>query len=559
MMNIVKKILFTIILLTMLLVGFLLVCHFNPNITKTIAGFLYGDDSGDNGGKKGLIRPKKDNKNEILGLEDFDITPDESYPFVVDYIIPDVSTMFVPEAVAGKVGYEEPLATVKELDDTAADEIVNTLGPGATGDNLDFDALMYPYYHMLDDKGKHLYRQVVANSDELNDAFSPVEECEMGDIKKVMTAVFNDHPELFWLNTAYNCKSRGQKEIVELDLSFNRTADDINSSKSDFENCAENILYGARGLANDFEKEKYVHDALANNITYSLSAPMNQSAYSALVNNKTVCAGYARAMQYLMQRLGVPCYYCQGYAGENHAWNIIRLDDDFYNVDVTWDDADPTNYEYFNKDDSNYASTHARKNLSINLPACNGKNYQVESTMDMEERAGEDEYYDEPEDGWDDESGESGPVDYSEYDSDVPDMDMPEGSEPSYEEGLDIPVNGQNNLIADAVDNDVPANRRSLADTGISEGEVLNTIDDYFAACRKQIADRGKGNYNFVNVINGDELYRQWEEAYNTNTYKDAYLREAMASIGAKGCQLSLSVEPLTDGKYLITHSLNFD
>ena len=80
-----------------------------------------------------------------------------------------------------------------------------------------------------------------------------------------------------------------------------------------------------------------MHDTLAERITYDLSAEMSQSAYSALVNGRTVCAGYARAFQYIMQRLGIPCYYCTGYAGESHAWNIVGMEDGYYNVDVTWD------------------------------------------------------------------------------------------------------------------------------------------------------------------------------------------------------------------------------
>jgi transglutaminase/protease-like cytokinesis protein 3 len=102
---------------------------------------------------------------------------------------------------------------------------------------------------------------------------------------------------------------------------------------------------------------------------------MNQSVYSALVNGETVCAGYARAMQYLMQRLGIPCYYCTGYAGQNHAWNIVRLDDGYYNVDVTWDDTPGGEYDYFNRTDAEYAGTHVRQSLSVNLPVCEAQTY----------------------------------------------------------------------------------------------------------------------------------------------------------------------------------------
>ena len=76
-----------------------------------------------------------------------------------------------------------------------------------------------------------------------------------------------------------------------------------------------------------------------------------------------------------MQQLQVPCYYCTGYAGEDHAWNIVKLDKDFYNADVTWDDTEGGKYDYFNKSDGDYRSTHARTELAVYLPPCNGTEY----------------------------------------------------------------------------------------------------------------------------------------------------------------------------------------
>ena len=82
-----------------------------------------------------------------------------------------------------------------------------------------------------------------------------------------------------------------------------------------------------------------MHDYLTNTIQYVSGSLYNQSAYSAIVNGKTVCAGYAHAFQYCMQKLGIPAAYIVGYAkGEAHAWNILCLDGEYYGMDVTWDD-----------------------------------------------------------------------------------------------------------------------------------------------------------------------------------------------------------------------------
>lgn len=83
--------------------------------------------------------------------------------------------------------------------------------------------------------------------------------------------------------------------------------------------------------------------------------------------------------------MGVPCYYCTGYAGENHAWNIIRLDGEFYNVDATWDDTTPNTYDYFNKTDNEFAPNHRREELSVYLPSCGGTKYSNLETARAEE------------------------------------------------------------------------------------------------------------------------------------------------------------------------------
>lgn len=155
------------------------------------------------------------------------------------------------------------------------------------------------------------------------------------DVKTAFEAVIGDHPEMFWLETGYSSKYLTNGQCVEIDLKYNSTADDLESAKQRFDAAAQNLITGAASLDSNYEKEKYVHDALASAVTYDLTADMNQSAYSALVNGKSVCAGYARAYQYLLQQLGIPCYYCTGYSGGDHAWNIVKLEDGYYNVDVT--------------------------------------------------------------------------------------------------------------------------------------------------------------------------------------------------------------------------------
>lgn len=407
-MNILKKILGVIAVLTALMCILILLCALNPNITKKLADFIAGDASpkqtqqeeisqsgedeeslsGDASEEEDVasaqeaeILPEPEEEQPTEAVESRQEEPSEEEPqeTVVKglngYEVPSESQIAVPEAVSGKSGGFQPITEKsEELPDTEGDTYVSELGYGQLGDEYTFDPAFYPYYAMLDDKGQHLYRQIFANANAFNGAFAPIEAVPVSEIKNAIMAVYNDHPELFWLNTAFVCKYDKNKICAELELEFNITQEEFPETSTQFYNTVNTILTQVQNLSS-YEKGRRVHDILIEKIEYDKGAAMNQSAYSALVEGKSVCAGYARAYQYLMQRLGIPCYYCTGFAGEDHAWNIVGLDDGYYNVDVTWDDTPGGEYDYFNKTDEDYADTHVRRDLSVNLPKCEGQRY----------------------------------------------------------------------------------------------------------------------------------------------------------------------------------------
>ena len=113
----------------------------------------------------------------------------------------------------------------------------------------------------------------------------------------------------------------------------------------------------------DYDIAKALHDYLVLNCEYDMrlySGNMPQTsytAYGALVDHTSVCAGYAKAYELLMEAAGVPCEYITGYATGSHAWNVVQIDGQWYHVDTTWDDPIPdregyVRYNYFLKSDS---------------------------------------------------------------------------------------------------------------------------------------------------------------------------------------------------------------
>lgn len=245
-----------------------------------------------------------------------------------------------------------------------------------TGEEYVNDNNYYPYYTMISSNEKKLYQQIYQNIIEYKTTFIPIVSINKKELEKSITAVYNDHPEIFWTDLNYTYKYLKNGEVVQVVLKFNSTFREIEKSKMLFEQEANRIISEAQMISSDYEKEKYVHDSLIKIIDYNKNSYLNQSAYSALVNHKTVCAGYSKAFQYIMINLGIPTYYVSGLAGEDHSWNIVKLSDGYYNVDLTWDDTHGISYNYFNIPDDLFSTTHTRTELSVNLPKCNSYQYK---------------------------------------------------------------------------------------------------------------------------------------------------------------------------------------
>lgn len=90
------------------------------------------------------------------------------------------------------------------------------------------------------------------------------------------------------------------------------------------------------------EKVKTVHDYLVKSTTYDTAYYSKDGSHNHLSNilneNRAVCQGYAVAFYVFMNELDIPCSLVSGYAGEAHAWNAVKMGNEWYMIDVTWGD-----------------------------------------------------------------------------------------------------------------------------------------------------------------------------------------------------------------------------
>lgn len=422
----------------------------------------------------------------------------------------------IPGKVAGLNGYIPVKATGIEITQTKADEIAAQLSKGETGSNLTFDAEVYPYYEIINDTQKAVYRQIFANANAQNRHFAPVQDITANDLKNAFTSVVNDHPELFWVDTAYKYQYTPKGSVADITLSFNVTANDLDSAKSEFEAAAKLIKDETYGNYTDYDKERIAHDTLISKVKYDVNAPMNQSAYSALVYGRTVCAGYARALQYVLQQLKIPCYYVTGYAGENHAWNIVKLDDGYYNVDSTWDDTNPNTYDYFNCSDADYASDHVRRDLSIYLPACNGNRY----------------------------SG-------LEVNPSVTPSEKPSGTTTSTTPAAPSTSTTTTTNQTTATNTD---SITVLTVRGGGDENYIDNIGDYFNECFGAMIDRDDDVITFDLIVTDKKLWDNIYKAYDKGDCQEGYIDRYLVEKHKNACSMRVEAVPRTDGSYLLRH-----
>lgn len=178
----------------------------------------------------------------------------------------------------------------------------------------------------------------------------------------VTAAFYSDYPELFWARPSF-WYNKNTMLCSEIQLNYNSHIYNLNTELPLFLETAETILAGMP-TGSDYEKELYLHDALIKKVTYTYSKLEEQNGYTTLVEGKGVCAEYAFALQYLLMRAGIQSYYVVGYAGENHAWNLAKIDGEWYYVDATWDDPLTGSGS-----DSAYSPFHTYFNLSAEMMA----------------------------------------------------------------------------------------------------------------------------------------------------------------------------------------------
>ncbi|WP_026669055.1 InlB B-repeat-containing protein [Butyrivibrio sp. AE3006] len=277
---------------------------------------------------------------------------------------------------------KEPQVDEIEISEEEFDELMNAgfeLKPVYSGssDNNSF------YYKQLTEIDKIYYDGILElcrqnkspitgefSTDKAGDAvlfYSGIKSLERPDWSTIIHALWYDHPEeletiLFSQKystvTAYSGGVSHYSFYMYNTPGSNYTGNQVAQMESDLKRAC-NSLYNSLSLSGeDASKELAIHDALIDAVEYNYDETnkyLKYTAYGALVEKLPVCQGYATAFKMLMDKAGIETHVVSGVtgSGEGHAWNVVKLGSDYYEVDTTWDDGNYNNsYPY------NYLLTH---------------------------------------------------------------------------------------------------------------------------------------------------------------------------------------------------------
>lgn len=186
-----------------------------------------------------------------------------------------------------------------------------------------------------------IYNSIMARKEEVE-----IISGDEDDAVTTYTALFNDHPELFFVNPVLlqTVKDNGDFHLLHIKYTF--TEEETADYNMQLKTKSDEILAGIPAEASDFDKVKYVYDYIIDSTQYVTGAQNNQNLLSVMITNESVCAGYARTMQYLLNQMNIPVSYITGEIvdspenifNKRHGWNLVKMDNEYYYVDATYGD-----------------------------------------------------------------------------------------------------------------------------------------------------------------------------------------------------------------------------
>lgn len=215
---------------------------------------------------------------------------------------------------------------------------------------------------------------------QLSTEFSIYYTGDISDIKDELTDITKGAIQNSYIYTnisSFKWKYDGYNKNIAIAFTF--TYHLSQTEEAIVEQTLTDIIAPMQGLS-DIQKLQAAHDFIVLTAEYSKETEGSQySPYTLLTENKGVCQAYALVLFRMLEMLGFEVQYVPGKVGEQlHAWVLVKLDHNWYHIDVTWDDPLPdrkgeVRYQYFLVSDRQLSQDHTWDYASF--PAATSEKY----------------------------------------------------------------------------------------------------------------------------------------------------------------------------------------
>lgn len=246
------------------------------------------------------------------------------------------------------------------------------------------------YFKQLTEEEQRVYRELLKGIRAREKEFY-LTISDDDSIDRSYHAVLKDHPEIFWVHNREKIykTTYSDSDYCVFTPGYTYTDSEIDEIQTAMEQSFQEVRALIPEDAGDYEKVRIVYTYVIDHIQYQTGED-DQSIAGVFWKKSAVCAGYAGAVQYLLERLDIPCIYVDGStkgSTEGHAWDIVKIGQEYYCVDATnGDQPDFLNgdaaqleehktiiYDYLCPFPEEYEKTYTPSE-ELTVPACTAKN-----------------------------------------------------------------------------------------------------------------------------------------------------------------------------------------
>ena len=249
------------------------------------------------------------------------------------------------------------------------------------------------YYHQLNKQEQEVYKAFYDGVMAHEEIIPIPVRCKFSQesFERIFMAMTRDNPLIYFLNQSACSTASDMFGHLAFCPQYFFSKEKVKEYNRKIEKVVNELAGQLRLLeCSDYEKEIRIHDWICQNIEYDYEGTdksklsrviASHNILGVFAHHKAQCEGIAKAVKVLLNAVDVKCIVVTGDAVKNgesvpHAWNIVNIDGEPYQLDVTWDigalgkEKQRIAYDYFNLTDELMGQNHK---ADSELPACIAK------------------------------------------------------------------------------------------------------------------------------------------------------------------------------------------